>query len=199
MFESHPIQKEVTNFTVKAFKQHTHRRGIAWSCNLYDGSKKIASVSQAGEGGCNDYHFSKGHSEKDLIAFLRKIKFDDMLREAAYAGDKPLHAGDKEINDEFLLSGFMEYLIDCFEAEKHQKAYDRKLKKACESGICYGTDSGYGRVGFKMTFANMLDAQPRAIVLPQIQKAYDMAMNSLEKGDKILNSDEQLASLGIKR
>ncbi len=44
-------------YSIKAFKQFETHRGVAYSANLYKGTKKVGSISNSGVGGMTDVDF----------------------------------------------------------------------------------------------------------------------------------------------
>jgi len=177
-------------FTIKKYSSHEHRRGLAWSCDLYRNNKKIANVSHKGCGDATSIDFLELSHRQEVVDVLRK-QFPET--EQAFIDNyfidsemtTPMHKGDREL---------LEDLIELCVTDKEQKAQRRKMLKQCEKGFCFGSIYNYGAFGFKDTLANIKSAYG----MEPIQEAYKKALSAAKKkGGTVLNEESQLIELGL--
>lgn len=64
------------DYTVKGYKQIETSRGIAWNGNIYKGTKKIGSISNRGDGGCDDVDLPE-ENIIELIDIFKNIPLTD--------------------------------------------------------------------------------------------------------------------------
>ena len=191
MFQTHPIGTKLKQFTIKNFSQHEHDRGIAFTCDLYEGKQKIAAMKHDGCGGCNDYDFEANQSQAKINAYLNRIDFKTFLAEAYYLNaNTPMYATKSKINDGNMLDDLIEYCIEYFEREK-------ALTKLVKKSICYGNEQGYKFIGFEVTFPTLVKRHGRDTAIAAIQEAYNEVKTHLVEGERILNPETQLKQLGI--
>ena len=130
MYQSSPIFTQLhTLFVVKAYKEKEGRRGLAWSCNMYFGSKKVATIDNEGCGGGTEIHFNKHSEQVEFISKIREIGFDKAMIES-FSHDnnedgKLFYKPDHKFCDYSLLEAFAEFLVVEFE---NKKAVKRMLK-----------------------------------------------------------------------
>jgi hypothetical protein len=59
-------------YTIKGYKEFETSRGVAWSGNIYKGTKKVGSISNRGDGSCNDVELQKINVD-ELIDIFKNI------------------------------------------------------------------------------------------------------------------------------
>jgi hypothetical protein len=196
MYKSNPIFTQLhAQFVVKAYKQLEGRRGIAWSCNMYFGTKKVASIENEGCGGGTEINFNKHSEQVEFVAKLREVGFDKAMVEGYTLGEneKSFYKPDHKFCDYSLLEAFAEFLIVEFENKKSIK----KILKNCDKNICVGNIEEYQMIGFKITLAEVVKSHG----IKYVQEAYDNAIAKIKENPsyQILNTKEQLDELGVKQ
>lgn len=102
---------------VKSFKQVEAHRGVAWSCTVYMGGKKLGMVSNTGTGGMTRFDFNE-NQQKEVVERLKR--FDYVLQ---------LQHGELTVTEPTDIEGWLELAIGQIGDEMAElKSYKRRMK-----------------------------------------------------------------------
>jgi len=65
--EKAPLPVGLEGLEIKGLKEHMGRDGICFTANLYNNGNKIATLSNSGDGGCNDIYFYSDVPDAEAI------------------------------------------------------------------------------------------------------------------------------------
>lgn len=111
----------IKGVAVKNYKHRETRRGLAYSANIYIGTKKIGTVENSGDGGATDIRFLE-----------RKYQEEFETRMKEYFKEEP----NKDENDET----FVEELISLWE---HERVYKKHKPAVLVVGYTYDSYTPY--------------------------------------------------------
>lgn len=162
------------------------KRDIA--CNLCLKTKVILKyMSDCGE---NTQDFTSKENETYLTKFIKDNKLNQVLFDNGYHFMNSV----ERVSNETVIDEIVNTLFNLKQAEKHENT----LKRHCEKSIVVGKSaldySYYGYTKIK-SLTEITDAKGG---VASLQGVYDKAVKNLKQGEKVLNSDEQLLSLGLK-
>lgn len=152
-------------------------------CDVYFKKKKIAEFHDDGWGGEPEIHFLNKGDEETIGTYFKKNNFAqiefDKLKDDGYTFFKTV----EDVDFKFIFSNMVEELSVWSLVEKDTK-----------KGLCVGSLSSYGIYSYKGV-RKIEDILKFKNGLSVLQKDYDKIK---KEGKNVLNSQEQLLSLGIK-
>jgi hypothetical protein len=183
--ENTEFKASITLLNIKKVKDNIGHDKNRLYCDLCLKSKVILSFADDGWGGRAEYDFSSDTNEQYLLAFIKEHNLAQIIFDNGYDF---MDSVDK-ITPSIVISEIVNQLYNLKVQEKDAK----KITKLCSVAIVFG-DGGfsYSYYGYK-NIKSLNEVSKESL-----QKTYDNAIKALAEGEKILNSSEQLQSLGIK-
>lgn len=175
--------------TVKNLKTLMGRDGIAFTCVVYYGNKKIGLAHDDGNGGEVDFQLHPSNEAtrklvKELEAEIATLPEID-LNEDKGLGDKPM-----------MFQPDLEWMINKAVDRKLAEQDTKKITKQMKQGIMYGRSVDYSALAYWNNLTlETIKAHPKGIEI--VQAKIDYIKANLKQGETILNA-EYLRSLGWK-
>ena len=172
--------------TLKKIKTEIGHDLAGFYCDFYlKGFGKIGYINDDGWGGEVLPTYESSEKQEVIEKFLK----DNDIAQTMFDNGWEFMKSVKSISFDTQIASIIELKLNEVEDEKFKK----KLMRATEKGIVFGTTSSYSSISFKMPL--------KAIALHKngveiLQREYNRAKTKLKKDEKIFN--ENLEELGIK-
>lgn len=117
-------QTRFRGWHVRKYKEIEHSRGLAFSCEIWHGSRRAGDGRQDGTGGIDVIHIAREHQDAwaEINAYFRSVPDERSLD------------GSLDHSEE----GFFHFLIDLFEADKALKSAKKRGAQSGITGYRYG-------------------------------------------------------------
>lgn len=180
----------IKEVTLVNYKTHQGRNGTGFNADIKYEGKKIAHVRDDARGGC--FHY-------DNLGELKQDGNGEWYQTPEFIENKKLikelEGKAEKVYTEFSfeqLDSLINDVVNVIETEKIKK----KIKNACKSKIVFGTVDAYKEFAWKgiKTLTQLVAINGG---LNALQKAYNEATDTLEKGDVVHNDPKSLKDLGI--
>ena len=175
------ILKELKEFKVKGIKEGFGHDGRGLLCNIYFNNKKIYSIQDDGWGGETEYTFVSDKIREEFILLAKERN----LREIMYADAWNFLESANDISIGNVIDEVTDSLIN-----------QKNNEKICKKAIVFSPEKGkqlqFSWSGVKDLKELIIRNQDKLM----LKNTYKEALND-SYDNQVLNSDEQLRSLGL--
>jgi hypothetical protein len=181
--------KLISIFNLKKVKDGVGHDRNGLYCDLCLKSKVILNYGDDGYGGETDHDFTSKDNEKFLDTFIADNKLNQVLFDNGYE----FYDSVSKVRNDSVIDEIVGTLYHLKSIEKQNK----KLARQCEKSIVVGVDAfNYSYYGFTNT-KSLVDFITNNGGLVALKKTYEKALKEMSINEKVLNSQEQLISLGV--
>lgn len=177
-------------FTMKGIKLGFGHDGGGAMGSVYLQGKKAFTFQDDGWGGETDIDFANDAQETAVKAFVN----DNNIAQVMWDNGWDFYDNVDEISEHQTIVMIGEALIHQFTLNRELKKILRKTKNK----LVAGTELRYRELGFR-GIKDLTDMLQYSNGRKMLQDAYDDLKKSMQDGERIFNTDEQLDALGIKR